>query len=98
MSVSATRYHLLQRSPIECGASVRDLDTSTMRQPEPEYGCCAIKKDRMWAERETETSYFLFVYLFVVRFPVGAMYFLFSIVQSGVGNHPAFYSRGSGAK
>jgi len=26
------------------------------------------------------------------------MYFLFSIVQSGVGNHPAFYSRGSGAK
>jgi len=39
-----------------------------------------------------------YLYLFMVRFPIGARYFLFSSVQSGAGAHPAFYSRGSGAE
>jgi len=34
---------LVQRSPTVCGVSENDRETSTMRRPWPEYGCCTTR-------------------------------------------------------
>ena len=42
---SATGRSLIQRSPNEYGVPVCDLETSTMRRPRPERGCCTTKRN-----------------------------------------------------
>jgi hypothetical protein len=47
VEVSVTGRSLVQRSPIECGVSECDLETSKRRQPRHNLGCCATgKKNR----------------------------------------------------
>jgi hypothetical protein len=41
VQVSAKGRSLVQRSPTERDVSVCDLETSNMRLPRPELGCCA---------------------------------------------------------
>jgi hypothetical protein len=43
VDVTATSRSLLQRSPAECGVSVCDLETSTIRWPRPYMWCCTKK-------------------------------------------------------
>ena len=44
VEVSATDRSLVQRSPINCGASECDREASIMRTPWPTRGCYSIKK------------------------------------------------------
>ena len=45
LEVSATNRPLLQESPMECGVSVSDLETSIMRRLWPEYDSFVARKD-----------------------------------------------------
>jgi hypothetical protein len=44
VEVFATDRSLVQRSHTDYDVSVCDLETSTMRRPRTELGCCATKK------------------------------------------------------
>jgi hypothetical protein len=46
VEVSATSWSLIQRSPIDCGASLCDLETSRLR-PWPALGLSSTKKKRL---------------------------------------------------
>jgi len=47
VEISATSWSLVQRSPINCGASVVcDLKTSRMRRPWPTFGRSATTKKK----------------------------------------------------
>jgi hypothetical protein len=46
VEVPSTGRSLIQRSPTECGVSVRDREASEMRRPWPTGGCRAMEKIR----------------------------------------------------